>query len=309
MLGSLIGGKSNVSGYPLRERFRAWWEGYDLPPPALSDVPPPPPRVKEPEGPVTPRWTEERIAFTQTLFGEGMIGPFDEELARQMIDPLGLNEKLSVVEIGSRLGGFARWTAKHTGAYVTAFEHEADLARIAQELSTKQGLAKKARIVHEAADAYDVRARTVDAVISKEGLFTYPEKARLLQAVRKSLKPGAQISITDYLLEGDAMSPDILVWAAHEPTAPHLITAAEYRAQLERNELEVSILEDITTPYVSSVLARFDAFARSLRTAPAEDVRRSLGLAEGEFWGRRLRVMEQSLLRVYRIYARLPAVR
>lgn len=295
-----------AAGHPLLTRLRAWWEGADLPrlelPP--EDVPAlPAPKVQP--APSAPGWVERRIFFTQIVFGEGMLGPFEDALARKMIDPLGLNEKLTVVELGAQVGGFSRWISKHTGCYITAFEPDPELARIGAELSTKAGMAKKARIVCEPADSYSARARTVDAIVSKESLFTYPDKAKLFKAIRKSLKPNAQICFTDYVLAGDATAPEMLLWSMHEPATPHLFTPAEYRAEMEKNQLEVSIQEDITSLYTQAVLGQFATFAGSLKGMPPEDERRVLGLEEGEFWNRRLRVMELGFLRVYRFYARL----
>lgn len=290
-------------------KFSAWWNGEDLPAPeapmATESTPPP-----EPDAPLGPKikcWTGDRIAVVQHIFGEGHTSPFDDAILKKMIDPLGLNEKMSVVEIGSELGGFARHIAKSTGAYVTSYETDEDLAQLGNELSVKAGLGKKAKLSHTPNWIPEIRKGIVDAVVSKESLFTFPDKKALFQSIRKSLKPGAQISLTDFVLESDPMGAELLLWQAHEPQPPHLLTAAQYRAELEDCELEVRIFEDMTDEYVRVLLGHFASFAEILRSAIQEDDRRRHGLQEAELWNRRMQALRSGLIKVYRIYARLTA--
>ncbi|MCW5730684.1 MAG: methyltransferase domain-containing protein [Alphaproteobacteria bacterium] len=303
MLG--IGRSADVSEKPpLATRLRAWWEGEELAPAAAA---PPhgeaPPQEKPPL--VLKGWSGDRIGLVQQIFGEGMTGPFDEEIVRQMIDPLCLDEKMTVVELGAGLGGLARFVARHTGAYVTALEPDATLAARGAELSTRLGMAKKAAVVHAPKDAYEVRQRTVDAVVSKEALFNVENKKQLLHLVRKSMKPGAQIIFTDFMLEGDPTGPEILVWQAHEPVPPHLMRPEEYRAELEKLAFEVRVFDDITGDYLAALTRAFGGFAESLRQASPEDERRRLGLLEAEHWNRRARLLGSGQVRVHRVYARL----
>lgn len=294
---------------PLAARLRAWWEGEEPGRPAAA-APEPEAAAKVEEPPLVLKgWSEERIGVVQQIFGEGMTGPFDEEMVQQMIVPLCLNEKMTVVELGAGLGGFTRHVVRQTGTYVTGFEPDAMLAACGSALSSRLGMAKKAAIVHAPKDAYEVRQRTVDAVVSKEALFTVENKKQLLHLLRKSLKPGGQLLFSDFMLEGDPTGPEILVWQAHEPVQPHLMRPAEYRAELEKLEFEVRVMEDVTEAYMAALTQAFAGFAERLRQAPAGEDRRALGLREAELWNRRARLLRSGQVRVHRVYARLNGAR
>ena len=57
-------------------------------------------------------------------------------------DRHGLNEKMTVLDIGARLGTTARLIAKETGAWVDGIEQNDALVEEAARLSAMEGLAK-----------------------------------------------------------------------------------------------------------------------------------------------------------------------
>ncbi len=311
--------KSKAAARPtFRERFVAWWEGYELArgerkaAKAKHAAKAPDPYASS--APTILRWPEPRQILVQELFGEGMTTPGGTAAIMHMIQPLGLNEKHTVVEIGTGLGGIARLVARETGAYVFAFEADADLVAAGTDLSLKAGLAKKAQIKKMPPGDFEARPRSVDAIIAKESLFAVADKHEIFSAMRKALKPGGQVTLTDYMLMGDPASPAIRQWMEGEPIKPDVRTPAAIRATLEELGLEVRVLEDITEEYCTAALGAFADFAHRLRqTAQSADgvadERSNWVLSEGALWSRRMSVLQSGEIKLYRLYARLPGLK
>ena len=292
-----------------RERLRAWWHGHDLPAEPLDEAPsaaavPAADLSADLSEPTIRAWPPMRQAVAQAVFGDGLITPGGEEAVHRLLKPLGLNERMTVIELGAGLGGITRLMAREFKLWATGFEADPVLAAAAMELSTKAGLAKKAVIKCQALDRVDVRAGTVDCAVAKESLWLVADKPGLFAHLRRLLKPTGQISFSDFMHAGDPQAPDLAGWAAGEPFAPHLISAADYRKLLEDRKLEVRVMEDVTAEYSQSVLAAFAAHADHVKAHGAEPAWRAWVVSEGELWGRRLAALQSGALRVYRCYAR-----
>jgi len=290
-------------------RLRAWWEGYEF------VVKAPTPIAKEPErsGPIEipsiNGWPPPRLEVVQKLFGEGMIAPAEAETMVKMINPLGLNEKMTVVELGAALGGLARLVATETGAYVTGFEPDATLAKAGMELSVKHGLSKKATIKQAEATVLDVRPKSVDAILAKEAFLTVADKPALFGAIRKALKPGGQLMLSDLMLAGDTGGPAVEAWAAKEPIKPYLLPITAIRTILEGLGLVVSIVEDVTAEYRAAAISAFSNIADRMTSGEISERMCPWAICEGELWSGRLALLASGEAKMVRLYARLPAVK
>ncbi len=298
-------------------RLRAWWDGYVFEPSSgqrrLRDLPTPKHHFEPLEtpldfsGPPTVEgWSPQRLAVVQALFGEGMIAPADPEALTKMTHPLGLSKEMTVVEIGVGLGGIARALAAEADIYVTGFEADAELARVGNELSTKHGMGRKVRITHLPSGGLDVRPETVDAVIAKEALLPVEDKPAVFAAIRRALRPGGQLMMSEYLLVADEPSPAVAKWTEATPVKLHLMPIKAARAELEQLGFQVRIVEDITAEYEMGARKAFADMAQHMRAGgPAEHMAPWV-LAEGEIWSHHLAALASGEVKVYRIYARIP---
>ena len=308
-------GEAGMAKPSFRERFLAWWEGYELSrAERKAEKNGRKPADRGPVETTVKSWPEPRREIVQLLFGPGMISPDDPASIMRMIQPLGLNEKHTVVEIGAGLGGLARLVAKETKAYVFGFEADQDLVREGNDLSAKAGLTKKAQLKCMPPGEFEARPKSVDAIVAKESLLSVPNKSEVFAAMRKALKAGGQLTITDFMLATDSVSPAVEQWLDSEPVRPDLKTAADTRAELESLGLEVRVLEDISDEFSASTRAAFATMAHQLRLDAAEhgevnEDRQNWVLSEGGLWLRRLAALASGEVRLYRIYARLAGVK
>jgi len=306
---------------PWKARLHAWWEGYewvDAGPEAEAAAEddnlrlfrgggePGAPLVFE-EHSIAEGWTEARIKLNEKLWGEGFVSPGGDKVIVELIAPLGLNEKASVVDLGCGLGGSTRTIAKTTSAWVSGYEADPGLAEAAMERATMAGLAKKAPVQNQDLDAVKIRRRTIDCVFSKEALFTVADRKKLFQSIFKMLKVESHLLFTDFFLAGaEAAGPATEVWSAHEPARPQLWTIEDTSATLEGLGFEVRITEDITEAYQERVVTGFSKLLAMIKQPPMDPEFTSWAAAEAEHWARRVAVLESGEVKVFRVYARVP---
>ncbi|MBA77616.1 MAG: class I SAM-dependent methyltransferase [Tistrella sp.] len=305
----------------LRQRFLAWWRGRNrpvlalpAPTPALpildliNRVDPDPPSDdqvigKKGKGPL---WTVDRITVAEHLWGEGFIQPGGPELVDELIRPLSLDNSMQVLDIGAGLGGVARAITKQTDAWVTAFEPDPLLAERGNEYSTKAGLGRKAPVQRFDAGESKLKPNIYDAVISREALFTMPDKPQLIRNLAGALKPQTgQMLFTDYMLPSRGyVIPDLRTWAAVEPVMPDPWSLDEALATMEALRLDVRIRDDISELVHRMIRRGWADFAKRLEGGNmTRGFRRAL-LKEIEMWAARATLIERGHLKVYRVYAR-----
>lgn len=299
--------KSDASAKPSkRSRFRAWWDGEEVVE-AVADAveaepPPPPPRAPGPEE--SEGWTTERIRAAGLIFGEGQIDPIDDDFINEMIRPLGLSDKMTVLEFPAGIGATARAVTRITGAWIQAVESDPVLAAAAVECSTKAGLTRKALISTGEFEDSEIRDESCDVVLSFGGLQCYPDKDQVLARMSRAMKPSGQMVLSDFALTAKgANGPEIEAWIAREATAVAPDTVDVLVARFAQLNLDVRIAEDkgeIYAELVRRALREFLAGAEEREVAPELRV---WVMHEIEFWAHRLAALEAGDLGCYRIHA------
>ncbi|MEM7224741.1 MAG: methyltransferase domain-containing protein [Pseudomonadota bacterium] len=137
------------------------------------------------------------------------LSPFDNlhyhgtEAVEQAVVALGLNGDSMVAEVGSGIGGPARYMAERSGCHVTALELQPDLNALAEDLTRRCGLAQ--RVIHLCGDVLDgpLAAGAFDAVVSWLALYHIADRAKLFPEIAKALKPSGRIFIEDISSRGE----------------------------------------------------------------------------------------------------------
>ncbi len=121
---------------------------------------------------------------------------------------LKLGPKSHVLEIGSGIGGPARYLAHTTGCRVTAVELLDSLHRVASDLTRRCGLSE--RITHVCADALtcDLPDGAFDAAVSWCAFLHIPDRPRLAARIARALKPGGQLYLEDLYRRGPFSAAD-----------------------------------------------------------------------------------------------------
>jgi len=119
------------------------------------------------------------------------------EAIRAAAERLGLGPASRVLEIGSGIGGPARYLAHATGCHVTALELQPKVHALAAELTQRCGLG--ARVLHVCGDAllWPMEEVGFDAVVSWLAVLHIPERRRLYARLARAVRPGGWCYIED----------------------------------------------------------------------------------------------------------------
>ena len=194
------------------------------------------------------------------------LTPFDQyhyfgtDAVDEALGVLDLSPRSKVLDVGSGIGGPARYVAAKTGAHVTALELQPDLNEVARGLTARCGLS--GRVEHVCGDILEGdAARDHDAIISFLCFLHIPDKAKLFAACRAALKPGGVMYIEDYGRPRDLFSDEMEALAV-KVQCPALLRPREYEAQLVESGFASVDMDDVTDDwrdFTASRLAMFRA--------------------------------------------------
>ncbi len=301
-------------------RCQAWWNGYDIEDvkarllarktgnspdkDKFSMAEEPAPTIEE--GVSSLPWDKLRMEMTQLIWGDGYCGPGGKEQIEKMSKLLGLNSTMSAIVIGAGFGGPARVLAEEFGVWITGFELCKELAKKGMEMSTDAGLASKAIINHLDPAQEKPFDRSYDRAFSKEALYLFQDKEKILQDTYDTLKEGALFLITDYTLSNAAAleNPDVQKWLKQEATQPYLATTAIMQEAIEKTGFSLRVNEDISDEYVKLIEGSWSkaaAIAQELAKKGSEGTKAIESLmAEAEFWALRAKLLKEGHIHVWR---------
>jgi cyclopropane fatty-acyl-phospholipid synthase-like methyltransferase len=127
---------------------------------------------------------------------------------RAAAERLGLSPASRVLEIGSGIGGPARFLAHTTGCHVTALELQPSVHAIATDLTQRCGLAD--RVTHLCGNAlsHPIPAASFDAVVSWLAVLHIPDRKQLYERLARALRPGGGCYIEDLSIRAPFTAPD-----------------------------------------------------------------------------------------------------
>ena len=177
------------------------------------------------------------------------------------ITSLDINASDRVLEIGSGIGGPARYIAEKTGATVVALELQPDLDATARDLTRRCGMSD--RVEHVCADApdYSPGAERFDAIVSWLALFHIAQRGRLLANCMQWLAPTGGLYVEDLYARGELTKAEqeVLATILYSRYLPDLETyEADFRAA-GFNSIQV---DDMSEPWRHFTRERYDDFCR-----------------------------------------------
>jgi sarcosine/dimethylglycine N-methyltransferase len=167
----------------------------------------------------------------------------------------GLNADTTIVDIGAGYGGAARFLASTYGCRVTCVNlSEAQNARN-RRLNEEAGLADKIEVVHGSFEKLPVPSGTYDVAWSQDAILHSGDRRRVLEEVRRVLRPSGRFIFTDPM-QADDCPPNVLepVYARLQLTS--LSSPGWYRSMLTAlgfRELEAQELTEHLTMHYTRV--------------------------------------------------------
>jgi len=217
---------------------------------------------------------------------------------------LGLGPASRVLEIGSGIGGPARYLAHAVGCHVTALELQPQVHAIAADLTRRCGLAQ--RITHLCGDAlsYPLPDATFDAAVSWLAFLHIPDRPRLLARLARTLRPGGGCYIEDFSMRAPFAARDLR--DMREIVFGITVTSTEdYVRDLSAAGFTGIAATDMTGDWTPFVTARLAAW-RANHAAYARVHGESAYAAQETFYAAVARLFDSGSLGGVRLVARVP---
>jgi sarcosine/dimethylglycine N-methyltransferase len=191
--------------------------------------------AKGADAPVTP----DNLAPFDHFHGRGVVA------TREIAEQLALQPGERVLDIGSGIGGPARWFAATYGVHVTGVDLTAEFCAAAETLNALTGLTDRVRIIQGSALDLPVPDSAFDAAYSQNVIMNIADKKQFYCEAFRALRPGGRLALSN-LCAGPAGEPYFPApWAATRETS-FLATPDEMHADLVAAGFEIIEFRDIT---------------------------------------------------------------
>lgn len=304
---------SPTDGPSVGERFRAWWDGYDL-----ADRPPRDKRASpsdaagagddtsDPDDGFPPLdksspWPDTRQKVAGLVWGDGFVSPGDAESTIEQVQTFGLDSSSNMLEIGAGMGGGSRAIAAKFGAYVSGFDLEPELAAEATIQAEIHSLDRKAAGHPLDPDNAEFKPEFYTGALIRETLYRIADKKGFVNKVVESLKPGGHLVIIDLFFADDADASEMDRWRDGERSEAYGWKIEEARDVLGKLFVDVRTTTDETDAYHARILDTWNKFVMKVADDPLPDDLVLAMVDEAEFWARRMAAIQSGHLKLHRL--------
>jgi cyclopropane fatty-acyl-phospholipid synthase-like methyltransferase len=225
------------------------------------------------------------------------------DAVRNAAELLSIGKASRVLDIGSGVGGPARFLAHTTGCHVTALELQPELHTLGVDLTRRSGLAD--RVTHVCADAltYPLPEGAFDAAVSWLAILHVADRPGLFARVARALRPGGGCFVEDLCMRAPFDAADLR--ALREIVFGITVTSiADYAADMRAGGLAEVEATDLTSDWAPFADARLTAW-RANRAEYSRVHGEGAYAAQDKFYAVILRLYQSGSLGGVRLLARL----
>lgn len=201
--------------------------------------------------PVTP----DTLAPLDHFHGRGI------QATRELVEVLRPQRGEEILDIGSGIGGPARWIAWKFGCRVTGVDLTPAFCAAAEALNRAAGMEGQVRILQGSALALPLPDAAFDRAYSQNVVMNIADKRAFYREALRVLKPGAVLALSN-LVAGPGGPPLFPVPWASGPATSFLSSEAETRADVEAAGFEILSLRST----VADTLPKQVAYRRRLES-------------------------------------------
>lgn len=152
------------------------------------------------------------------------------EAVQRLLSDLRLAPGMTVLDVGSGLGGPARQVAATTGCSVVGLDITPAYVEAARALTDAAGLTRHVRFV--CADIAALEPVTFDAAYTMHVQMNVADKQTFFAEIARRLRPGARLAIFEVCRNGEAEPSPPLPWSL-DGTDSFLVTPDELRRTIQ----------------------------------------------------------------------------
>ncbi|MER6316353.1 methyltransferase domain-containing protein [Streptomyces sp. NPDC001581] len=225
-----------------------------------------------PSGESVGAFYDQMSAFFASAFGEHLhFGLWDQDddspmetaqvrLTDRLVDLLNPRSDEYVLDVGCGTGHPAIRLAQRTGARVLGVSVSSSQVAGATAASNSAGLSTRVEFVQADAMKLPYEAGTFDAAWAIEMLFHVPDRLHVLREIRRTLKPGGRMVLTDFVML-EPLTGQEWELLAQGFAFSSLIHPDSYADVITRAGLEVVQVHDVTAhtrATTRGIAARFE---------------------------------------------------
>ena len=185
------------------------------------------------------RPTFEALAPYDHFHGRGL------EATEDMADRLQVSGTDHVLDVGSGIGGPARYVARRFGCRVSGIDLTAEFCDVARHLTSRLGLSERVSFEQGDALAMPFSDAAFDGAFSMNVSMNIADKRALYREIHRVLKPGAWLGLLE-VVQGPGGEPDYPTPWARTAATSFLATEAETRENLAASGFAIEHLRDTT---------------------------------------------------------------
>lgn len=189
-------------------------------------------------GPEDQRLAPEQLAALDQFHTRGLAA------TAELAELAGITAGMSVLDVGSGVGGPARFLAQAKGCQVTGIDLSEAFVEAARYLTGRTGQSRQASFQTGSALALPFENGQFDAVLLQHVAMNIDDRARLYREIRRVLKSGGRFATFDVVSrDGEPLFP--VPWA-RTASASFLLAAEETREAVEQAGFRTMTWQDDT---------------------------------------------------------------
>jgi sarcosine/dimethylglycine N-methyltransferase len=193
-------------------------------------------RLKTTLGPERQLLTPQQLGALDQFHTRGLAATKD------LADLAGITVGMSVLDVGSGVGGPARFLAASYGCAVTGVDLSEPFVEAARYLTERTGQTGQVTFKCASALKLSFEDGRYDAAFLQHVAMNIEDRTQLYREIRRVLKPGGRFATYDVVLKGG--EPHYPVPWARTPATSFLLTPTETREAIESAGFRTLIFED-----------------------------------------------------------------
>ncbi len=186
----------------------------------------------------------EQPAVRWLLGGE--LHPGGENLTRRMLKLAEVGPADLVVDVASGAGTSAMLAAREYGCEVVGVDYGSTAVAGARAEAEAQGLAHSVSFVEGDAEALPLGDASFDVAVCECALCTFPDKATAVAEMRRVLRPGGRLVLSDVVADHARLPDDLRGTMATVACVGSALAEPGYRDLLGAAGFEIEVVEHAT---------------------------------------------------------------